>query len=139
VCRQLGDEEGLALAYLNLAIVTIEQDRLADARPLLRDALGLATRSRSMAAGQSVVDVASALAAREGAHEEAALLSAAADALIARTGFPRDEADSQFIARELEQARARLGAGLARFEAAGRSLGYDELMSRVARLVDRAG
>jgi tetratricopeptide (TPR) repeat protein len=128
--RELGDRESIAFALLNLAMAAIGRGRADRARGMLREALAIAEEIGSMPAGQSVLEVAAGLNARDQEWERAALFFGAAEAKAAATGLRRDPADEAFLAPLIAKAQAALGSeAYSAAEAGGRALAYEEAIA----------
>jgi non-specific serine/threonine protein kinase len=123
--REIGDRESVGLALLNLAMVSIGRGALDRVPPVLREVVDIAVESGSAPVGQSVLEVASALAAVRGDWLRAARYFGSAEAQAAATGFRRDPTDEAFLAPHMAAARKMLGpAAFAAEENAGRALPY---------------
>ncbi|HZZ94980.1 MAG TPA: adenylate/guanylate cyclase domain-containing protein [Usitatibacter sp.] len=114
---ELGDRETEAVALLNLAMVQIARHDTAGARTL-EQAHAIVEETGSRRLRQSVLEVATGLAASRRQWREAALLYGCAQAQSHDTGIRPDQADAAFLEPWLREARAALGAE--RFDAAQR-------------------
>jgi len=125
----LGDKESIAIALLNLAMVAVSRGSGEAARPMLIEVLDIASQIGAKALGQSVADVAAAMAATQEEWESAARFYGVAEAQIALTGLQRDPGDDAFLAPFMASARHALDAdGFKAAEMAGRALDYDDAM-----------
>ena len=123
----LGDQESVAIALLNLAMVAVIGGSGERAGPILTEVLDIAGQIGARALGQSAADVAAALAAMRDQWESAARFYGVAEAQIALTGLHRDPGDKAFLDPFIDAARKALGpAGFSAAEASGRALGYDD-------------
>jgi predicted ATPase/class 3 adenylate cyclase len=123
IMREIEDHENIGIALLNLAMVDIETGHLDRACNEVAEALDIAERTRSLAVGQSVVEIAAGLAAAAGDAATTAKLFGAAEGQNARTGMRRSAADEAFLAPRVARAREALG-----------SAGFDGCMRESATL-----
>jgi predicted ATPase/class 3 adenylate cyclase len=136
----LGDQESVAIALLNLAMVAVIGGSGQRAGPMLIEVLDIAGQIGSSALGQSVADVAAALASARAQWQSAARFYGIAEAQIALTGLHRDPGDEAFIAPFIADARNALGAvAFSAAEASGRALDYDDAMREMRSWLSPAG
>jgi predicted ATPase/class 3 adenylate cyclase len=136
----LGDQESVAIALLNLAMVAVSGGSGERAGPMLIEVLDIAGQVGSSALGQSVADVAAALAATRAQWESAARFYGVAEAQIALTGLHRDPGDEAFIAPFIADARKAAGAAaFSAAEASGRALAYDDAVREMRGWLTPAG
>ncbi len=123
--RESGDRESVGLTLLNVAMVSIGRGALDRVPAVLREAADIAEECGSAPVGQSVLEVAAALAAAHRDWPRAARYYGAAEAQAAATGFRRDPVDEAFLAPHMAAARDAIGATtFAAEEGAGRALAY---------------
>ena len=128
--RESGDRESVGLALLNVAMVSIGRGALDCVPAVLREVIDIAVESGSAPVGQSVLEVAAALAAAHRDWPRAARYYGAAEAQAAATGFRRDPADDAFLAPHVAAARSALGAeAFTANEAAGSALPYAKALA----------
>jgi predicted ATPase/class 3 adenylate cyclase len=135
--RGIADRESIAVALLNLAMVSMGRGLPDRARVMLQEALAIACETGSKPVGQSVLDVAAGLAALHKEWERVARLFGAAEAQIARTGIQRDPSDEAFLRPRVTKAREALGPP--KFDTAahaGRALGYEDAIADARRWLD---
>jgi len=121
----------VAIGQLNLAIVAIECQSLAEARPLLREALLAAVATRSQLVGQAALDVMAGYAVATDCQEHSAQFFGAAEEQARRSGLHRDSADTDFLLPRVEKCRSFLGADrFARAQAEGARWGYEQALKR---------
>ncbi len=140
LAREMDDRDSIAIALLNLAIVSIGRGAAKRASVTLRDAIVIASEIGSKHAGQSAIEIAAGLCSLCGDWDKAALFFGAAEAQIARTGLKRDAADEAFLRPLI--ARARQAMGPPAFDAAtsaGSTLGYEEAMNEARTWLERRG
>jgi predicted ATPase/class 3 adenylate cyclase len=129
LARELGDREITAIGLLNLAMVLLGRGSIERARTSLLEAAKIAEETGSRPAGQSVLEVSSALSALRADWEQSARFYGAAEALMESTGMQRDPTDDAFLQPFIAKARDALGsAAFASFEQAGRALSYFEAL-----------
>lgn len=107
--RETGDREAIAISLINLGIVAVDRGAAQRARDCLRQACAFATELGSRRVGQSVLEVASALAISVKEYERGARWLGAAEAHAELAGLHRDPADDAFLAPRVRQARDALG------------------------------
>jgi tetratricopeptide (TPR) repeat protein len=132
LARNVDDSDSVAIALLNLAMVSIA-DRSADrARERLLDAHAIARDLDARYLGQSVLEVASGLAALLGDWSRAFRIFSAAQSHAAQAGLRPDPADQAFLQPLIHAARSALSApARSAAEHAGANLGYDAAMADV--------
>ena len=140
LARELGDRESTAVALLNLAMVAILRQSVDVAAQMLVEAHAIVVEIGSKATGQSVLEAAAGLATSRGRWDLAARFVGAAETQARQSGARRDPADEAFLAQQVAQVRAALGASsYSSTEASGRALSYDEaLMETRTWLLDCA-
>jgi len=132
--RAIGQPDTIAIGLLNRAIVAIERSACDAAADMLREVHAIVEQTASQPVGQSLLEIAAALAAARGDAERAAWLYGAAEANAARTGIARDPADESFLRTWVGQARAALDpTRSAAAEEAGRGAAYDAALGEVRR------
>jgi non-specific serine/threonine protein kinase len=132
LARELNDRESMAVGLLNLAMVSVCRGSGEKARDMLLDAISIAESIGSRRVGLSVAEVSAGLAALCEDWENAARFYGAAEAHSGSTGLHRDPADEAFLFPLMEKCRGALDtAAFQDAEAAGRALGYDELVARM--------
>ncbi|MEO8754768.1 MAG: tetratricopeptide repeat protein, partial [Casimicrobiaceae bacterium] len=137
LARELGDSASIAVALLNLAMVAMYRGSGGDARGRLQQALSIAQETGSRAAGQSVLEVSSGLAALRGEWERAARFYGAAEGQGAQTGIRRDLADESFLAPLVATTRTTMGtAEFDAAEASGRATAYPEMIAEIRSWLD---
>jgi len=137
--RSIADRESIAVALLNLAIVSIGRGIPDHARVMLLEALAIARETGSKPVGQSVLDVTAGLAALHKEWERVARLSGAAEAQIARTGIQRDPSDEAFLGPRVAQTLEALGsAKFDRAALAGRALAYEDAIAEASSWLEGA-
>ena len=130
LARELGDQQSVAIALLNLAMVFIGDDFTESARDMLLEVLTIATATGSQPAAQSVLEVGAGLAAKERQWDRAARFFGAAESYKHRTGLQRDSADDAFLAPLIASVRTALDdERYTAAEAAGQTLSHEEAMS----------
>ncbi len=131
IARSLGDQESVAIGLLNLAIVAIERQSVAEARPLLREALLAAVATRSQIVGQAALDVMAGYAVATDCREDSAQFFGAAEEQARRSGLHRDSADADFLLPRVEKCRSYLGADrFAHAQAEGARWGYEQALNK---------
>jgi predicted ATPase len=121
--REFESTEGIAVNLVNLAWVALRVEDSDRARPLLSEALRAFNELGDPDGVAECIEAVAVLAARESHALQAAQLTGAAHALRERHSSPRAVAEQQELDRELEPARAILGAReFAEAFAAGREL-----------------
>jgi hypothetical protein len=136
---ELGDREIIAVAMLNLAMVSIGHRADRRARDRLLGALVIAEEIGSKPTGQSVLEVSAGLASLRMEWPRAAHFFGAAEALAASTGLRRDPADEAFLTPLIAKARDAIGvAAFGIAEACGRALAYDAAMADVRRWLENS-
>ena len=101
--RQSGDEDSVAVALLNLAMAALELERGTEARLMLQEAVGIATRLGPSAVGTSAIEVAAVMCLLEHDPAIASRLFKAARAYAQFTGMRREKADDAFLAPFIER------------------------------------
>jgi predicted ATPase/class 3 adenylate cyclase len=130
LARDLGDQDSIAIALLNKAMVAISRGAAQAVAPALVEALDIGTAIGSRPAGQSVIEVTSALAWLVGDHTGAARFFGAAEAQAEATGLRRDPTDEAFLMPLVALVRAALGeTAFADAERAGRALSYEDAIA----------
>jgi predicted ATPase/class 3 adenylate cyclase len=136
--RKHDDMEVLGVGLLNLAMTYVARAAYAEAKKALREITAFARQTRSMPVGQSILEVASGLAAGMGEASLALRLFGAAEANTRNTGIVRDPADDAFLQPLIHTARASLGPeAAARAESDGREAGYDVVLGEVEAWLDQ--
>src|SRR5512135_1131318 len=121
-----------SFALLNLAMVAIGRDSPEKAREMLLEVIAICDELDLKPTGQSVIEVASGLAAARGEWERAARFFGAAERQAAVSGIHRDPTDEAFLSPLIAKARAALGASAyADAETAGRAMDYASAMAAV--------
>jgi tetratricopeptide (TPR) repeat protein len=139
IARGLGDQESVAIGWLNLAVVAIERRKYDEARLLLSQALQVATTMGSQHVGQSALDVLAGMCAAVGDSELAERFFGAAEAQAERSGLRRDSADAAFLVPLIEQSRIALSAeACARAQAEGARWNYEEAIRRAIDLLSQS-
>ena len=129
IARELQDRESIAIGLLNLAMVSIERRDGMSALPMLRESLAIAEEIGSKRIGQSVLEVATGLAALREEWDWAARFYGAAEAQARETGLYRDPADESFLVPRIMMAREALAPEeFHAAEAAGDALHYEDAM-----------
>jgi predicted ATPase/class 3 adenylate cyclase len=132
IARDLGGADSIAIALLNRAMVSISRGTAGHVAQMLLEVLDIAATIDSRPVGQSVLEVASALAWLLRDWENAARFFGAAEAQASATGLQRDPADAAFLMPLMQRVRAALGEEHhARIERAGRALSYDAAIGAV--------
>src|SRR5581483_1570710 len=131
IARELEDQDSLAIALLNLAIIAVERRQPANARALLLEACGIATTAQSKALGQSAVEITAALAASLGQARIAGRLFGAAEELSTLSGMKRDAADEAFVRRHIDGIGTKAPTEMRSAEAQGRLVEYEEALREV--------
>jgi hypothetical protein len=127
LARELGDREIIAIALLNLAMVSIARGVGERVPELMLEVSAIVDDIGSKPLSQSVLEVCAGLAAFSKAWEPAARFYGAVEAQGERTGLHRDPADQAFLSPLIARARDALGsAAFAAAEANGRALPYDK-------------
>jgi hypothetical protein len=116
---------------LNLGMVAIDRQARRIARGLLGEALDIARDTGSTQAGQSVLEVAAALAGDVGDATHAGAFFGAAEARAVESGLLRDPTDEAFLAPHIASVRRAAPDEFAAGEKAGRSLGYANALLRL--------
>ena len=128
--RKEGDGRNIAVNLLNIAMVSIGRGAGDRAREILLEALAIAEKIRSKAAGRAALDVAVGLAALLADWERAARLYGAAQAQLEETGIHRETADEAFLAPLIAKAREAMGeAAFAATSTSGAELTYEEAIA----------
>jgi predicted ATPase len=136
LARDLGDQENVATALLNLAIVGVLSDQYTDALEKLREVASIISGIGSQAAGQSLLEVCAGLADSLNDWCTGAEFVGAAEAQAMRSGLRRDPADQLFITSVIENIRAQLGPTAAAHEATGHQLSYEQAIAHAALWLD---
>jgi hypothetical protein len=137
LARELEDQQIIAIALLNLAMVAIGESG-NDARAMLVEVCSLVDATQGQPLAQSLLEVTAGLAAVRDEADTAARLFGAAEALARRTGLQRDPADEAFLSPLIARARAAAGADTFSAEqAAGEALTYDEAMAAARTFLQR--
>jgi len=132
LARDLGSQDGITVALLNKAMVSISRGVPLPVSRMLLEVLDIGEAIGSKPAGQSALEVASALAWLRGDNPTAARLFGAAEAQAEETGLRRDPTDDAFLMQIIERVRVALGeATFAGAEAVGRAFSYEEAISAV--------
>ena len=119
-------------------MVSIGRGAKDRAREILMEALGIAERIRSKAAGRAALDVAVGLAALLADWEPSARLYGAAQAQLEETGIHREIADEAFLAPLIAKARDAMGDEAFRSTAAcGAALTYEEAIAEARNWLER--
>ena len=106
LARELGDRESIAIALLNLAMVSIARGFGERAPALMLEVSAIVDEIGSKPLAQSVLEVCAGLAAFGEEWERAARFYGAVEAQSERTGLHRDPADQAFlVAADRERAR----------------------------------
>jgi len=138
LARGLGDQNSIAIALLNLAMVSIDRSSGGRSKPMLIEALAIATRVGLRPVGQSALEVTAGLCAFDGAWEEAARFFGAAEAQAERAGLRRDAVDEAFLAPLIAKAKTALGAK--RFQSTvneGQLLPYENALGSARTWLER--
>jgi tetratricopeptide (TPR) repeat protein len=132
--RELGDQEYIAIALLNLAMVCVGSNAGDRARSMLLEVMKIGEEIGSKPVSRSALEVCAALAA---AHEhwlQAAQLFGVAEAQREQTTLRRDPADQAFLDPLMERARQALGnSKFASAEEKGRTLPLDAALAEARR------
>jgi len=136
--EELGDRETLAVGLLNLAMVSVARGATERATDTLLQVVDIAVETGSKPAGQSVLEVSTALAALQGDLQSAARFYGAAEAHTVYTGIRRDPADEAFLAPLVAKLREALGeTSFAGASLAGKARSYEDAMSEVRGWLER--
>jgi tetratricopeptide (TPR) repeat protein len=129
--RAFGEAEGIAVALINLSLVTMRLEQLERARAHLREAIALLRDLGWKRMAVSALDVAGELLTRFDRDPVAVELFASAAELRAETGNPRGPWWAKWRDRDVQELAGRLGA--AEFAArwtAGQALTMDAALAR---------
>ncbi len=125
--RERGDRGNIALALLNLAIVSLGRGSSAGVPERVLEAIAVVEETGSKSSWPSLLDVCAELAAHRGELQRAARLAGASETQREQMGLRRDPVDEALLARLLAAARQGLGdAAYTLAEGAGRTLGFQE-------------
>lgn len=108
LARDVGNDDTAALTLLNLAMVSVEQGDVAQARRQVAEAIDIGRRIGSTIAVQSALEVCAVIALLAGDAEAARRCFGCAEAQAHASGLQRDPADQAFL--EPYVARLREGA-----------------------------
>jgi predicted ATPase/class 3 adenylate cyclase len=128
------DAESVAIARLNLAMLSIAEGDARAAAQALDDTLKVASSLQARRLGQGAVEVCAALEASRARWANAALLFGAAEAHGLATGIRREPPDERFLAPLMAAARAAGGPAYDAAEQEGRELTLDEAMRLATEL-----
>jgi non-specific serine/threonine protein kinase len=138
--RERREPEGLALDLVNIATVSIQRGSADRVPEMLLEALEIADKAGFKRSVLIVLFHSIALATLLGEWERAARLYGWTEAQREQTGLHREPTDELLVAPLLVQMQEALGTpAFHAAEAAGRALGYDEIMAEARKwLGDRA-
>jgi predicted ATPase/class 3 adenylate cyclase len=108
--RAAQDEDFMAVAWVNLAMVRLLGRRPEGVAAMLCDVVEIARRRQSMVLLLYALDAAAGLAVSRGDWTSLAAWLAASENLIAGTGICRDPTDEAFLKPQIEAAESALGA-----------------------------
>jgi predicted ATPase/class 3 adenylate cyclase len=133
LARDLGDRESIAVGLLNLAMLNLTAGAPERAEAMLREVHAIVVEIGSKTSGQTLLDVAGALAASRDHAARAARLLGAAAALAEETGLHRHPADEAFLVPFVERGANLLTSQQWTSEQTqGRSLDFAGAMLEVA-------
>jgi non-specific serine/threonine protein kinase len=139
MARELDDPMSVAIGLLNLAMTAVDRGDASRALQALDGAFDIVRATASNPLGQSVLEVASGLAALREEWTVAARFFGAAEAEAGRSGMRRDSADDAFLQAWIAKARAALGAaGFDAAEAEGRALSHPAALEGAAAWLRQA-
>lgn len=125
--RRLGDQDSIAIALLNSAMVAIGRGSAIGVAPMLLEVIEIGESIGSRPVVQSALEVTSALACLHGEAQQAICFFGAAEAQAERTGLHRDPADEAFLRPLIAAIRAALDSeSLASAERAGRAMSLEQ-------------
>ena len=138
--RERREPEGLALDLVNIATVSIQRGSADRVPEMLLEALEIADQAGFKRSVLIVLFHSIGFATLLGEWERAARLYGWTEAQREQTGLHREPTDELLVAPSLAQMQEALGMPAFRAaEAAGRALGYDEIMAEARKwLGDRA-
>ncbi len=127
LARSLNDQEYIAVALLNLAMVALGRgiEGAAQAGALLVDVVQIAQQIGSRPAEMCALDVGAALAALRGDWHRAARYFGLTEVQNALSGIHRDAADEAFMAPVMLQTRNALGVQFETAAQAGRVASFE--------------
>ena len=136
----MNDLDGVAITWLNLAMVEVSGGKVADAAAWLRRVSGAAASLGSKQVLNSLLEVTAGLCAAQGDAGSCAFLLGAAEQRAQLTGIRRETEDEAFLAPLIERARSLLGPkAFETHHALGRAAPDAEVSSALAAALDGEG
>ena len=137
--RALQDQEYVAAALLNLAMVAVGRGDAVGARGLLPEVMTIADAIGSRPAALGAIDVAAALAGLDGDAKRAAQWHGLAQVQYHHAGLQRDAADEDFVCTLLVPVRQALGAGFELAVAEGAAQALDPAWATLRHWLSHSG
>jgi non-specific serine/threonine protein kinase len=136
LARDLGDDEYVGAALLNLAMTHLTQGTTAPAPGLLREVIGIVDRIDSRPVAIGALDVATGLAMGIGDPVRAARWHGVAEHAYATSGIRRDAADAAFLAPFMAAAKKELQARFPGLVRDGEAAGFVDVWATLPRWLD---